>query len=239
MHSLSLLSGNIEILSQCLSYSATGKTAVVGNTGLLIRTNNTSQYLARGTDISSIAKDIPTMVSEYISRRAQIDQRGFQSKRTKDFDRLYFASMIKEEMQSGYRELLNKKLELEEGIRNGNTELKTELAEINAQMKNIDKIYAQKIDALIKKADGKTIDIQFIRENDPELGAAYDRVLSYINTEHRGDAGLMRTEYHNEVLASNTEPVGIFVTSEKTLFELTDDYLRKAEEDHLPVVILK
>ena len=49
----------------------------------------------------------------------------------------------------------------------------------------------------------------------------------------------MRTEYHNEVLASNTEPVGIFVTSAKTLFELTDDYLRKAEEDHLPVVILK
>ena len=223
----------------CLSYSATGKPAVVGTTGLLIRTDNTSQYLARGTDISSIAKDIPTMVSEYISRRASIDQRGFQSKRTKDYDRQYFASMIKEEMQPGYRALLDKKLELEEGIRNGNNDLQGELQEVNAQMRNIDDIYAQKLDNLIKKADGRTIDIQFIRENDSELGAAYDRVLSYINTEHRGNDGLMRTEYHNEVLASNTVPVGIFVRSEKTLFELTDDYLQYAQTKGLPIVILK
>ncbi len=223
----------------CLSYSATGKTAVVGTTGLLIRTDNTSQYLARGTDISSIAKDIPTMVSEYISRRASIDQRGFQSKRTKDYDRQYFASMIKEEMQPGYRALLDKKLSLEEDIRNGNNELQVELQEVNAQMRNIDDIYAQKLDNLIKKANGRTIDIQFIRENDAELGAAYDRVLSYINTEHRGNDGLMRTEYHNEVLASNTVPVGIFVKSEKTLFELTDDYLQYAQNKGLPIVILK
>ena len=49
----------------------------------------------------------------------------------------------------------------------------------------------------------------------------------------------MRTEYHNEVLGSKTTPVGIFVISEKALFELTDDYLKKAEEDNMPVVILK
>lgn len=98
----------------CLSYSGNGKTAVVGTTGLLIRTENTSQYIARGTDISSVSKDIPAMVSEYISRRSSIEQIGFQSKRTKDFDRQYFASMIKEELQAGYRELLDKKLTLEE-----------------------------------------------------------------------------------------------------------------------------
>ena len=226
----------------CLSYSANGKVAVVGNTGLLVRTDNTSQYLARGTDISSIAKDIPTMVSEYISRRAQIDQRGFQSKRTKDYDRQYFASMIKEEMQPGYRVLLDKKLKLEEEIRNGNSEnrdLSKELISVNAQMQVIDDIYIKKLDEIIKKANGEIIDIQFIRDNDAELGAAYDKVLSYINTEHRGNDGLMRTEYHNEVLASNTIPVGIFVTSEKALFELTDDYLQKAEEELWPVVVLK
>ncbi len=223
----------------CLSYSATGKTAVVGTTGLLIRTDNTSQYLARGTDISSISKDIPSMVSEYISRRALIDQGSFQSKRTKDYDRQYFASMIKEEMQPGYRALLDKKLSLEEEIRNGNDDLKTELKEVNDKMRNTDDIYIQKLDKLIKKANGETIDIQFIRENDAELGAAYDRVLSYINTEHRGNDGLMRTMYHNEVLASNTVPVGIFVTSEKTLFELTDDYLQYAQDKNLPIVILK
>ena len=49
----------------------------------------------------------------------------------------------------------------------------------------------------------------------------------------------MRTEYHNEVLASNTVPVGIFVRSEKTLFELTDDYLQYAQTKGLPIVILK
>lgn len=103
----------------------------------------------------------------------------------------------------------------------------------------IDEIYIQKLDALIKKADGKPIDIEFIRQNDPELGQAYDKVLSYINVEHRGDDGLMRTEYHNEVLGSKTTPVGIFVISEKAFFELTDDYLKKAEEDNMPVVILK
>lgn len=223
----------------CLSYSGTGKTAVVGTTGLLIKTPNTSQYIARGTDISSIAKDIPTMISEYISRRSNIDQVGFQSKRTKDFDREYFSSMIKEELQAGYRELLGKKLELEEMIREGNKEVNEELNAIKVQMRDIDDKYSSKLDALIKKANGKTIDIQFIRENDAELGQAYDKVLSYINEEHRGNDGLMRTEYHNEVLASNTEPVGIFVTNDKTLFELTDDYLKKAEEDNLPIVVLK
>lgn len=252
----------------CLSYSGTGKTAVVGDTGLLIRTPNTAQYVARGTDISSIAKDIPTMVSEYISNRSDIDQRGFQSKQTKDFDRQYFSSMIKEELQAGYRTLLNKKLELEEMIRNGNTEVQQglqvdyrrillkeleleemirkdntevqqELNDINAQMRSVDDKYIAHMDALINKANGKTIDIQFIRENDAELAKAYDKVLSYINVEHRGVDGLMRTEYHNEVLGSNTEPVGIFVRNEKTLFELTDDYLKKAEEANWPVIILK
>lgn len=223
----------------CLSYSGTGKTAVVGDTGLLIRTPNTAQYVARGTDISSIAKDIPTLVSEYISNRSDIDQRGFQSKHTKDFDRQYFSSMLKEELQAGYRTLLDKKLELEEELRNGNSDVKQELNAINSQMRTVDDIYIAKIDALIKKANGKTIDIQFIRENDAELAKAYDKVLSYINVEHRGNDGLMRTEYHNEVLGSNTEPVGIFVRNEKTLFELTDDYLKKAEEANWPVIILK
>ncbi len=225
----------------CLSYSGNGKTAVVGTTGLLIRTENTSQYIARGTDISSVAKDIPAMVSEYISRRSSIEQIDFQSKRTKDFDRQYFASMIKEELRAGYRELLNKKLTLEEQIRNGYADenITPELQIIEAQMLATDEIYIQKLDALIKKADGKPIDIEFIRQNDPELGRAYDNVLSYINVEHRGDDGLMRTEYHNEVLGSKTTPVGIFVINEKALFELTDDYLKKAEEDNMPIVILK
>ncbi len=223
----------------CCSYSGTGKVAFVGDTALLVKANNTSQYIARGTDISSIAKDVPTMISEYISTRASIEQKGFQSKTTKDFDRLYFASMIKEELQAGYRVLLGKKLELEEQIRNGNENAKTELIAVNKQMEQTDNIYAKRLDALVKKANGKVIDFQFIRENDPVLANAYEKVLSYINTEHRGNDGLMRTEYHNEVLASNLTPVGITVRSEKALYELTDDYLKKAEDENWPIVILK
>ena len=223
----------------CCSYSGTGKVAFVGDTALLVKANNTSQYIARGTDISSIAKDVPTMISEYISTRASIEQKGFQSKTTKDFDRQYFASMIKEELQAGYRELLGKKLNLEEQIRNGNENVKTELMAVNKQMEKIDNIYANRLDALVKKANGKVIDFQFIRENDPVLANAYEKVLSYINTEHRGNDGLMRTEYHNEVLASNLKPVGITVKSEKALYELTDDYLKKAEDENWPIVILK
>ena len=225
----------------CCSYSGTGKVAFVGDTALLVKASNTSQYIARGTDISSIAKDVPTMISEYISTRASIEQKGFQSKTTKDFDRQYFASMIKEELQAGYRELLGKKLNLEEQIRNGNENenVKTELMAVNKQMEKIDNIYANRLDALVKKANGKVIDFQFIRENDPVLANAYEKVLSYINTEHRGNDGLMRTEYHNEVLASNLKPVGITVKSEKALYELTDDYLKKAEDENWPIVILK
>ena len=76
-------------------------------------------YLINTSNPKKFAKDIPAVVSEYISRRSSIEQIGFQSKCTKDFDRQYFASMIKEELQAGYRELLNKKLTLEEQIRNG------------------------------------------------------------------------------------------------------------------------
>jgi len=229
----------------CCSYVGNGKVAVVGPVGVLVLADNTSQYIARGTDISSVAKNTATMVNEYISERSNIVQIGnYQSKETKRFDRAYFASMIKEEFSAGYRELLAKKLELQtkiETAQNGiDTEsLKTELNEINKQMAPVDKIYARKIDRLIKLANGHEIDIDFIRKNDPELGAAYDKVLSYINTEHRGDDGLMRTEYHNEVLASNLKLQGLYVTDEKHLMNLTDDYLSKAEKDNLPVVVIK
>ena len=231
----------------CNSYVGNGRVAVVGPVGVLVLSDNTSQYLARGTDISSVAKDIPTMINEYISQKSKIIQTGhYQNKFTKKFDRAYFASMIKEEFSQGYRKLLDRKLQLEEQLANSQqypnlnvNAIKNEIDKIEKEMLPIDIMYAQKIDNLIKKANGKPIDIDFIRQNDTELGKAYDNVLSYINTEHRGDDGLMRTEYHNEVLASNLTLQGLYVTDEKHLMELTDDYLRKAETDNLPVVIIK
>lgn len=232
----------------CLSYSGNGKIAVVGNVGLLIQTPNTSQYIARGTDISSVAKDIPTMISEYISHRSQIVQKGrYQTKATKDYDRNFFASLIKEELSPGYRTLLDQKISLEEQIREYNSEktneslesLQQKLKDVKNQMRPIDKIYRMRIENLINKANGEVIDLEFIRNNDPELGTIYDKILNTINVEHRGNDGIMRTEYHNEVLGSNTKPVGLFVRGDKELFNLTDDYLKKAEEDVLPIVIYK
>lgn len=232
----------------CLSYSGNGKIAVVGNVGLLIQTPNTSQYIARGTDISSVAKDIPTMISEYISHRSKIVQKGrFQTKATKDYDRNFFASLIKEELSPGYRTLLDQKISLEEQIREYNSEttkeslesLQQQLKDVKNQMRPIDKIYRMRIENLINKANGEVIDLEFIRKNDPELGTIYDKILNTINVEHRGNDGIMRTEYHNEVLGSNTKPVGLFVRGDKELFNLTDDYLKKAEEDVLPIVIYK
>ena len=259
----------------CCSYIGNGKIAVVGPVGLLLRTGNTSQYIARGTDICSIAKDVQNMVNEYISRFSKIivDKDHFQTKVTKQFDREWFPSMIKEELCQGYREMFNKKFEIlnyvenhknavsEENLINfkklireilNNIEqdkdaiseenlinYKKQIQELEAKMKPADDLYRTKIDALIRKAGGKDIDIAFIRENDSDLAKAYDKVLSIINVDYRGDDGLMRTEYHNEVLASNTEIQGLYVTDEKYLMDLTDDYLEKAELSDIPIVIVK
>ena len=99
-----------------------------------------------------------------------------------------------------------------------------------------DEQYSSRIENLKTKANGRTITIDLIRQIDPELASAYDTFLAKTNAERGNSDALMRTNYWNEVLVSNPTITAIYT---KDIKNLPDEYLKKAQEENLPIVILK
>ena len=77
--------------------------------------------------------------------------------------------------------------------------------------------------------------LENIEEIDPEFTKAYRKFLKRNGSEHTGEASLLRSGWHNEVLVSNPKISAIFTDD---IDKIPEEYLIKAQEENLPIVII-
>ncbi len=104
-----------------------------------------------------------------------------------------------------------------------------------ADIKEMDELYIKRLDELKTKLGNRTMTMENIEEIDPEFAKAYREFLKRNGTEHTGEASLLRSDWHNEVLVSNPEISAIFTDN---IDKIPEEYLIKAQEENLPIVII-
>lgn len=117
-----------------------------------------------------------------------------------------------------------------------------ELAEIEnipeyKELKEMDNKYIARLDNVKSKLGDKPMTLDNIRAIDVELADAYKAFLDKDGankTENDNSASLLRSSRHNEALVSNPKITGIFSDN---IEQLPEEYLIKAQEENLPIVI--
>lgn len=96
--------------------------------------------------------------------------------------------------------------------------------------------YIKRLDNIKAKTQGQALTMDLIRKTDPDLAEAYSTLLSRKNAQRGTNSALLRNDrWWNEVLVSNPEITAIYT---KDLSNLPDAYLKKAQEENLPIVVL-
>lgn len=118
-----------------------------------------------------------------------------------------------------------------------------ELAEIEnipeyKELKDMDNKYIARLDNIKAKLGDKPMTLDNIRVIDAELANAYktflDRDGANKSEKLYDSASLLRSNWHNEALVSNPKITGIFTDN---IEKLPEEYLVKAQEENLPIVI--
>ena len=117
-----------------------------------------------------------------------------------------------------------------------------ELAEIEnipayKELKDMDNKYIARLDNIKAKLGDKPMTLDNIRAIDAELADAYKAFLAKDGAnkdEQDNSASLLRSSWHNEALVSNPKITGIFTDN---IEKIPEEYLKKAQEEHLPIVI--
>ena len=117
-----------------------------------------------------------------------------------------------------------------------------ELAEIEnipeyKELKDMDNKYIARLDNVKAKLGNKPMTLDNIRAIDVELADAYKAFLDKDGankTENDNSVSLLRSSWHNEALVSNPKITGIFTDN---INKIPEEYLEKAQEEHLPIVI--
>ena len=120
---------------------------------------------------------------------------------------------------------------------------KQELAEIEnipeyKELKDMDNKYIARLDNVKAKLGDKPMTLDNIKTIDAELATAYKAFLDRDGTNKSEkldcSVSLLRSSWHNECLISNPKIIGIFTDN---LENLPEEYLRKAQEEKLPIIV--
>ena len=99
-----------------------------------------------------------------------------------------------------------------------------------------DKEYVLRLDNIKKQAKGKTLTLEVMQEIDPEFATAYKNFLLRQNANRGSTNALLRNDnWWNEVLVSEFDVCAIYAND---LDLLPEEYLIKAQEENLPIVII-
>ena len=117
-----------------------------------------------------------------------------------------------------------------------------ELAEIEnipeyKELKDMDNKYIARLDNVKVMLGNKPMTLDNIRTIDTELADVYKAFLDKDGAnkvEHDNSASLLRSSWHNEALVSNPKITGIFTDN---IEKIPEEYLKKAQEENLPIVI--
>ncbi len=112
------------------------------------------------------------------------------------------------------------------------------LSKNNAAFREIDEKYIARMDRVKEQLGGEPLTLERLKEIDPELEKVYRQFFSKTRNGFSREKvkALLSKDDHNEILVSNPTISGIFT---KDIEALPTDYLIKAQEENLPVVIVK
>jgi len=96
--------------------------------------------------------------------------------------------------------------------------------------------YVKRLDRIKQELDGRTMTMENLEEIDPEFAAAYREFFFGEERELKSDKRLLNNVHHNEVLVSNPRISAIYTDS---LENIPEEYLQKAQEENLPIVVIK
>ncbi len=101
---------------------------------------------------------------------------------------------------------------------------------------DIDKKYIARLENIKQQLGTETMTMAKLQEIDPEFANAYKEFLSRDNKNTDDGHYLMRQgTWHNEILVSNPKITAIFTDN---IEDLPVEYLQKAQEENLPIVIV-
>jgi len=129
-------------------------------------------------------------------------------------------------------------IDLENQIKSLKKQQQEEIEQIPGykDIKEMDKLYIERLDNIQSKLGNETMTLENIEKIDPEFAEAYRTFLKRNGTERTGEASLLRSDWHNEVLVSNPKISAIFTDN---IESLPVEYLKKSQEENLPIVIVK
>ena len=106
---------------------------------------------------------------------------------------------------------------------------------VGSKLKGVDDKYIARLDNIKAKLGSKPLTLENLRQIDPEFADAYVRA---INSKGWGIfyKKLLKEFEHNEVLVSNPKISAIFTDN---IDNIPEEYLIKAQEENLPIVVIK
>lgn len=185
------------------------------NNGFIFDVDNTKQYVGYGTDIWSIGKNIPDIVIEYFRDRGLTSAKN---RGAKFEQRAYISEQLKSIL---YPEDTSFSGKIKKWIDN--------LFSTKQGLSKPDLQYIQRLENIKTQLGNKPFTIQNIETIDLEFAQAYRTFLV-------ADNSILVDSYHNEVLVSNPKITAIFTSD---INNIPEEYLIKAQEEDLPIIVFK
>ena len=226
----------------CTSYISADKSATWLDNGFIFEIGSGNEYVGMGHDMYSLGKNKSQVVAEYYRDKGL---KALSGKGYKYSHRSFISSHLKDILhitENSYSDLIANKRNLNSELESLSpnspeaAEIQTQIAKIESELQRINEDYVTRIDKVKKQISSDQINLEEIRNIDPELADAYEKFLARDNTGHKfGKEALMRNDYWNEVLVSNPKISAIYT---KNIDKLPIEYLEKAQKEGIPIVVI-
>lgn len=200
--------------------------------------SNIMKRMLFGKDYYQMSKDVITVI-DGIKTRYNSKLQELKKQRQSIIKNIFGTDNITNEQ---YRELKSNTafVNIEKQMKDLRNQEVAEIENIPEykELKDMDNKYIARLDNVKAKLGDKPMTLDNIRIIDAELANAYktflDRDGANKSEKLVDSASLLRSNWHNEALVSNPKITGIFTDN---IENLPEEYLVKAQEENLPIVI--
>ena len=198
--------------------------------------SNVLKSILYGQDYYNMSKDIDRKITD-IKQKYECEIKDTNSKRKDYIINKFGTANISMEQFTEIKQDKNY-TDLENQIKSLKKKQQEEIEQIPGykDIQEMDKLYIERLDSIKSKLGNETMTLENIEKIDPEFAEAYRTFLKRNGTERTGEASLLRSDWHNEVLVSNPKISAIFTDN---IESLPVEYLKKSQEENLPIVIVK
>lgn len=226
----------------CASYISADKNGTWLENGFIFDIATGNEYVGMGHDMFSLGKNKSQVIAEYYRDKGL---KALSGKGYKYSHRSFISTHLKDILhvsEHSYSDLIQTKEKLNSQLENLEPsskeaiEIHNQIKEIDAEIYTINKDYVARMDKIKSQIKSEQFNLEEIKSVDPELAKAYEEFLARDNTGHKyGKQALMRKDYWNEVLVGNPTISAIYT---KDITKLSKEYLEKAHNEVIPIVII-